>query len=228
MIYRLLLIVKRHLNSINLISNGAEVGEGCFLENSTIQGKVFIGEGCKIYHSHVSGNVAVGSHTSIWGPNTTIQSHINRIVIGRYCSIARNVSIQESNHKIETITSYNILRNLFNESVEKDMVSKGDVNIGNDVWIGANAVIVSGVNIGNGAVIGAGAVVTSNIPDYAIAVGNPAKVINYRFNQRGIHLLQEIKWWDWPQEEILKNKELFASPLSEAMLEKFLKKSNAG
>jgi len=89
------------------------------------------------------------------------------------------------------------------------------VEIKNDVWIGANAVILSGVTVGNGAVIAAGAVVTKDVPDYAIVGGVPAKIIKYRFAQEEIEILNQIKWWDWPDEKLkenrhlLRNKELF-------------------
>ncbi|MDH5380350.1 MAG: CatB-related O-acetyltransferase, partial [Cyclobacteriaceae bacterium] len=133
------------------------------------------------------------------------------IYIGKYCSIARNVSIQEANHKSSSITSYNIRRNIFGDKVTEDMTSKGSINIGNDVWIGANSVILSGVCIGNGVIVGAGSVVTKDIPDYAIITGNPAQVIKYRFDKIVIEKLLEMKWWDWPIDKIKNNKKLFYS-----------------
>ena len=78
------------------------------------------------------------------------------------------------------------------------------VSIGNDVWIGCNAIIKKGIKIGNGAVIGAGSVVTKDVPAYAIVVGNPGKIIKYRFEDSIIKELKEIKWWNWSIEEITK------------------------
>ena len=83
-----------------------------------------------------------------------------------------------------------------------DMPLKGDTIIGNDVWLGQNAVILPGVHIGNGAIIGANSVVGSDIPPYAVAVGNPAREIRKRFDDELIQLLQEYKWWDKSIEEI--------------------------
>ena len=77
--------------------------------------------------------------------------------------------------------------------------------IGNDVWIGENVTIKDGVKIGNGAVIGTAAVVTKDVPPYAIVAGVPAKIIKYRFDDKKIQLLQDIKWWDWSPEMIYKN-----------------------
>ena len=74
--------------------------------------------------------------------------------------------------------------------------------IGNDVWIGAHATIMGGVKIGNGAVIGAGAVVAKDVPPYAIVLGNPARVIKYRFDEATIEWLQKLRWWNWTPEKI--------------------------
>ncbi len=82
--------------------------------------------------------------------------------------------------------------------------SKGPTIVGNDVYIGYHAIILSGVKVGNGVIIGAGAVVTQNIPDYAIVGGNPARVIKMRMTEAQIGDMLRIKWWDWPIEEIKK------------------------
>ena len=79
--------------------------------------------------------------------------------------------------------------------------TKGNVIIGNDVWIGYGAKILSGVSIGDGAVVGAGAVVAKNIPPYAVVVGNPAKIIKFRFKPEDVEILLGIQWWNWPLEK---------------------------
>lgn len=76
------------------------------------------------------------------------------------------------------------------------------ITIGNDVWIGANVIITNGADIGNGVIAGAGAVITKNVPDYAIVVGAPARIVKYRYTQEQINILNEIAWWDWPDEKI--------------------------
>jgi virginiamycin A acetyltransferase len=87
--------------------------------------------------------------------------------------------------------------------------AKGDVKVGNSVWIGDSVIILSGVTIGDGAILGAGSIVTKDIPAYAIAVGNPAKVIKYRFSEEVILFYQRIKWWDWSYSKINCNKAFF-------------------
>lgn len=137
--------------------------------------------------------------------------------IGAYCSIATGVEITSGNHPVECITGspviylkdFGILCEDNQELIVKHMSKK--VIIGNDVWIGQNVLLLRGVRIGNGAVIGAGAVVTKDIPDYAVAVGVPAKVIKYRFSQDKIDKLNKIKWWNWPDSEIKENIHLFTN-----------------
>jgi virginiamycin A acetyltransferase len=135
--------------------------------------------------------------------------------IGNFCGIANGVVILVgggSEHRIDWITSYpfNVV---FKESwhhVEHPS-AKGDVIIGNDVWIGLNALILSGVRIGDGAVIGASSVVTRDVPPYAIVGGNPARVIRMRFSQDKIDQLLRIKWWNWSFEKIRENMPLLLS-----------------
>lgn len=140
--------------------------------------------------------------------------------IGKFCSIAGNVQILlGGEHRTDWITTYpfNIL---FPEAsnIEGHPKTKGDINIGNDVWIGQSAIILSGVTIGNGAVIGAGCVVSHDVPAYAIVAGNPAKIIRYRFTEDQISELEKIAWWDWPLDDVMEASELLLS----ANIEEFI------
>ncbi len=133
-----------------------------------------------------------------WGEGT-------RLEIGRFCSIAEGVVILlGGEHRVDWATTYPFPV-IFPEArnISGHPRSKGDVIIGNDVWLGKDAMILSGVNIGNGAVIAARSVVTRNIPPYAIATGNPAKIIHYRFTHEQIQALEMIQWWNWPREKIV-------------------------
>ncbi len=144
--------------------------------------------------------------------------------IGKYCSIASNVVIfLGGNHRIDWLTTYPFpaLSNDWPEA--NDIVghpsSHGDVIIGNDVWIGYGAVILSGVNISDGAVIGAFSVVTKDIEPYTVVAGNPAKLIKKRFSDDAIETLLKIKWWNWPIREIKRNLSILCSPDIEALTE---------
>ena len=117
---------------------------------------------------------------------------ITNAEIGNYCSIASGVKIGGAEHSISYITTYN---GISGKNTQYDMFTKKSV-IGNDVWIGANAVILQGVTIGTGAVIGAGAIVNKDVPDYAIAVGVPARIIRYRFDENKIQALLKSRWWE--------------------------------
>lgn len=121
----------------------------------------------------------------------------DKVIFGKYCSIAYGATfVASGEHNYRAVANYPFHAKHFGDD-EKDTLTKGHIVIGNDVWIGANATILSGVNIGDGAVIAAGAVVVSNVPPYAIAGGVPARIIKYRFSPEIIEALLRIRWWDW-------------------------------
>lgn len=126
------------------------------------------------------------------------------LVIGKYCSIADNVTILvggEHNTRFVSTYPFNVLHEKARH-IKGHPVSKGNVNIGNDVWIGTEAMILSGVTIGSGAVIGARSVVTKDVKPYSIVGGNPARHLRDRFDGDVIDALLEIAWWDWPKDKI--------------------------
>ena len=133
----------------------------------------------------------------------------DQLIIGKFCSIACSAKFlfNSGNHKMASLSTYTFPLFFEEWDLEKENVAqawdqKGDIIIGNDVWIGYEAVILSGVTIGDGAVIGCRAVVTKDIPPYTIVGGVPAKPIRKRFDEETIKELQKIKWWDWPEEKI--------------------------
>ena len=142
----------------------------------------------------------------------------DRLVIGKFCSIACGTKFifTSANHSLKSLSTYPFP--IFFEEWDLDVKNvtdawdhKGDIIIGNDVWIGYEAVILSGVTIGDGAIIGTRAVVTKDVPPYTIVGGIPAKPIRQRFDDTTIAKLLELKWWDWSEERIKGNLEIIQS-----------------
>ncbi len=140
------------------------------------------------------------------------EPHGDRLIIGRFCALAAGVRffMSGANHRLDIFSGYP-----FDEMAEAwkpgfDPAqhvpqSRGDTNIGHDVWIGNRATILPGITVGNGAVIGTGAVVSKDVPPFAIVVGNPARLIRYRFDPDIIVELERIAWWDWSVGKITRN-----------------------
>ena len=132
----------------------------------------------------------------------------DRLTIGRFCSIACGAKflMTSANHAMKSLSTY--VFPIFYEEwghgmpVTEAWDRRGDIVVGNDVWIGYEAVILSGVTIGHGAVIAARSVVTRDVPPYAIVGGVPARLIRRRFEPETIDALLELRWWDWPPEEL--------------------------
>lgn len=134
------------------------------------------------------------------------QSHKDATLsIGSYCSFASNVQIfLGGGHRTDWVTTYPFPAfHLSASHIQNYSTSKGNVAIGNDVWLCANCIILSGITIGDGAVIANGAIVTKDVPAYAIVGGNPAKLIRWRFDETTRNELLASAWWNWPEQEIL-------------------------
>lgn len=170
-------------------------------------------------NAHVQDSrIAVGDYTyfdnhislALFTPN-------DRIEIGKFCAIAQDVVIfGGGNHIMTRATTFPfqwLSTDTTPEERYADAANIEKTTIGHDVWIGQAATVLSGVNIGTGAVIGARAVVAKDVLPYAIAVGNPAKVIRYRFQAETIKRLLSTAWWNWPATKIAANLELlYANP----------------
>lgn len=133
----------------------------------------------------------------------------DRLLIGKFCSIACGAKFlfNSANHALGSLSTYPFPIfydewGLEGKNVADAWDNKGDIALGNDVWIGYEAVILAGVTIGDGAIIGARAVVTRDVPPYAIVGGVPARLIRRRFDDATIEALLDLRWWDWEPEHI--------------------------
>ena len=148
----------------------------------------------------------------------------DKLIIGKFCSIACGAKFlfNSANHTFRSLSTYPFPLFFEEWGLDKKKVTdswdnKGDIVIGNDVWIGYEAVVMAGVTIGDGAVIGARAVVTKDVLPYTIVGGLPAKPIRKRFSEETISALLALKWWDWPKEKIAQKIEAIQSGCVEAL-----------
>jgi virginiamycin A acetyltransferase len=135
----------------------------------------------------------------------------DKLIIGRFCAIARGVRfiMNGANHQISGFSTYPFY--IFGEGWQsaapkpEDLPFKGDTVVGNDVWLGYEALVMPGVKIGDGAIVAARSVVVNDVPPYAVVGGNPSRVIRQRFSDDVIQDLLTIRWWDWPAEKLTRN-----------------------
>ena len=189
--------VKRRLNAI-VTRLKVKLGK------ATVQPNIFFTSDFFAEKKFIIGEFTYGK------PLVLFENDESNLIIGKYCSIGDEVIIfLGGNHNIEWITTYpfSALPKYFPEAkgIKGHPSTKGDVVIGNDVWIGRGSIIMSGIQIGHGAVIAAGAVVTKNVGCYEVWGGNPAKLIKKRFDEDTIAKLLELKWWDWERDRIIIN-----------------------
>ncbi len=171
------------------------------------------------------GRVSIGKHTYGW-QSMAVDVYEGcdqvKVVIGKYSSIGPDLRIITSGiHPTDWVSTFPF-RSRFNlEGKFKDGMpaTKGDVLIGNDVWIGTEVMILSGVTVGDGAVLASRSLVTKDVPPYSIVGGNPAKVIRLRFPENEVKKMLELQWWDWDIEKIKSKIPL----LSSSNIQEFLK-----
>lgn len=168
-------------------------------------------------------NVEIGDftiyHDAVHDPRDFLKNNVlyhypvngDRLTIGKFCSIASGAKflMTSANHALASLSTY--VFPIFYEEWDHGMKvteawdNRGDIVVGNDAWIGYEAVVLSGVTIGDGAIIGARSVVTKDVPPYTIAGGVPARPIRRRFSDETITALLNLKWWDWPLEKLSVN-----------------------
>lgn len=222
-----LVLSSRHLHG--LISVAILRSRGCrpeypvFLNTRefTVGEHVRIGVGCELGGEiHLEDHVSLGNDCSIHGtvdigrgtrlnPRCEIRGNID---VGRYCAVARDVAFQEREHDhTHAAVQHPIYERLLGRIGPEG--TKGPIEVGSDVWIGKDALILSGVTLGHGAVVAAKSVVTSDVEPYSIVAGVPATRKKYRFGSELRERLLDIRWWEWPEERIRERAELFDGPL---------------
>lgn len=168
-----------------------------------------VGKNVKIYRpSHIK-NCEIGDYTYI-----STNANISITHIGRFCSIGPNLFCGWGIHPTNGISTSPLFyskqqQNGVTLANEDKIEERKLITIGNDVFIGANVTILDGISIGDGAIIGAGAVVSKDIPDYAIAVGSPIRIIKFRFNDNQISSLKRIQWWNFKEEDLQDIEKMF-------------------
>jgi virginiamycin A acetyltransferase len=178
------------------------------------------------------GNVQIGKHTS-GTPFVMSYSKTDKVVIGKFCSIAAGVVLIPSvghvpperfrNFRVSTYPLARLSKEEWKPQYSLPNEGKGNfVLVGNDVWIGARAIILSGVRIGDGAIVGAGAVVSHDVPPYAVVAGIPAKIVKFRYANDQVEKLLRIAWWNWSEEKIVANMDYFHGDVG-VFVEKFFK-----
>jgi virginiamycin A acetyltransferase len=176
---------------------------------------------CFIRNTVSNPNIIIGDYTYYDDPEDSEDFERNilyhfpfigdRLMIGKFCALARGIKfiMNGANHKLDGFSTYpfQIFRNGWEKVTPRleELPYKGNTIVGNDVWIGYEAVIMPGIQIGDGAIVAAKSVVVSNIPPYAIFGGNPAKCIRPRFDDKVIQSLLEVAWWNWDIEKITRN-----------------------
>lgn len=182
---------------------------------------------CFIRNTVTNPNIVIGEYTYYDDPDDSENFERNvlyhfpfigdKLIIGKFCAIARGVRfiMNGANHKMSGISTYPF--QIFGNGWERvmpapgDLPYKGDTVVGNDVWIGYEALVMPGVTIGDGAIVSSRSVVASDVEPYTIVGGNPAKPIRRRFAPEQIETLLHVAWWDWPIETITANLEVIVS-----------------
>jgi virginiamycin A acetyltransferase len=181
-----------------------EYKTSCFLKNVITAPNIFVGD-YTYYDDPVDPTAFERNNVLFNWPEFG-----DKLIIGKFCSIASGVQfiMGSANHRISSISTYpfNVFGGAWAENTPPHLSQlpfKGDIVIGNDVWIGRKSTIMPGVKIGDGAIVAAHSVVAKNIEPYTVAGGNPAKPIKKRFDEEMIELLLEIQWWNFQSEQLV-------------------------
>ncbi len=194
---------------------------------SKIKNTCIIQPSCTITKSELDHYVFLKHHTTCELSKVGLRSSagfysvLRSAVIGKYCSISWFTTVGAVNHHFDTVTSHAFpVRGRFGLTDVEGSMPEKTTFVGNDVWIGCNVVVLPGVTIGDGAVVAAGSIVTKDVPPYAIVAGSPARVLRYRWDQETVERVSKLQWWDWDDEKIKNNLDLFQEGMSSNLLDR--------
>ena len=186
----------------NAVYPNEAVKQVCFLKNVITRPNIQVGE--YTYYDDIDGPEQFQDHVTHHYPFLG-----DKLIIGKFCAIARGIEfvMNGANHRMNSVTTYpfHVFGGVWAENTPPhldQLPRKGDIVVGNDVWIGRESVILPGVTIGDGAIVAAYSVVTRDVPPYTLAGGNPARPLKPRFDPELTQLLLAFRWWDLPSEEL--------------------------
>ena len=211
------------------VADDAKVYGGSQIVRSAIGSSAVVGNGAVVLRSSIGSRARINRRNFVNDSTvgtmtyTGIGTTIHAAKVGAFCSIAGGVDIGGLDHRLDAATTYTEER--FGSGLGFPARRSAADNreccvVGSDVWIGSHAVVLGKASLGHGSVVGAGAVVTKPVPPYAIAVGVPAKVVSYRFDEDVVDRLLRLGWWDWPLPDIERCVGLLTQPLNDDALDR--------
>lgn len=225
----------RDKERLTVMEKNLKLYDGAKIIDCEIDDEVVIGQDSFVSHSKLGYHVQINRRNIIEGVSvgrfsyTGANTVLKTAEIGNFCSLSWNISATGNRHDYRKLTAHPVAQlSSFGIAEEDEPHENRKIVIGNDVWIGANACIMPGVKIGDGSVIGAGAIVTKDVPPFAVVAGNPARILKYRFSDAQITDLMDIKWWDWSEEKLRENIELFKIQIDNEIIRKLLEISGGG
>ncbi len=226
--------ISKNKVQIHFVSNvdfDSIFGKNCVLQKHSRVSSSSLGNNILLFQHAKIKNSELSNHVNIYDESVVVNSKIedytylsknvtiNKVNIGKYCSIGQDVLIGLGMHPTNFLSTSPFFYSASTHHGFKTFSTKQTfeeyktTTIGNDVWIGARAIILDGIVIGNGAIVAAGSVVTKNVEPYSIVGGVPAKLIKLRFEKETIEKIQNTAWWNWSETEIQKNKHVFNKEL---------------
>lgn len=214
----------------NTFGSNVDIGTNSYILHSSFGDNVKIFDDCRVFESKLEGNNVLYEHCTIGKANIGAYSylsqdaHVGTINIGRFCSIGPGLKSGFGIHPANFVSTSPVFFSTRKQCgvtfADRDYFKEYQLtSIGHDVWIGNDVYIKDGTTIGDGAIIAAGAVVTKDVAPYAIVGGVPAKLIRFRFTDKVIDELLDVKWWNWPAAELQAAQSMFAREGAEALLE---------